>query len=155
MLSPFLDSLTEREAIKDALYRAVIGFDSYDVGMFESAWDGEEVYFDLNGEVTHGMKDIKSKILDFVGPLDTSHTISNIRVDFKEGSTTANLEAYALAQHCPPGKGMDPNGPKFLANSTYNISLNKDVKNGLWRIKSFSMKIIWTQGDPSVMERKT
>ncbi|KAK9364976.1 hypothetical protein V1509DRAFT_634657 [Lipomyces kononenkoae] len=149
-----LTYLTEREAVADALYRSIIGFDSYDVSMFDSAWV-PDIIFDLNGTVFNGPDAIRTHVLDLVGPMDTSHTVSNVRVDVKPGATTASLTAYALAQHCPPGKGTDPNGPKYLTSSRYFLDLVKDESDGLWKIKKFMMKVIWTQGDRSVMQRSS
>ena len=146
-----LTSLTEREAIADALYRTVIGFDSNDVSIFNSAWRAEAV-FDLSGRVVNGLDAIRTQVLDRVGPMDTTHMISNVRVDVKDGASIASLTAYALAQHCPPGKGAEPGGLKYLTASTYALDLVEDESDGLWKIEKFVMKIIWTQGDRSVMQ---
>jgi hypothetical protein len=148
-----LTSLTEREAITDALYRAVIGFDSNDVSIFNSAWSGPDVTFDMSGNIIEGLDAIRTRVLDVVGPMDTTHMVSNVRVDVKYGASTSSLTAYALAQHCPPGKGVEPGSPKFLTASEYFVDLVKDNSDGLWKIKKFTMKIIWTQGDASVMQR--
>jgi len=148
-----LTSLTEREAVADALYRAIIGFDTNDVSIFNSAFSGPDVVFDLSGNVINGLDAIRTQLLDFVGPMDTTHMISNVRVDVKDGASTASLTAYALAQHCPSGKGGEPGGPKYLTASSYFLDLVKDKSDGLWKIKKWAMKIIWTQGDSSVMQR--
>lgn len=147
-----LTSLTEREAITDALYRAVLGFDLNDTAIFKSAWIGEDVTFVFNEEVVQGLETIRTRFLVPVGPMDTTHTISNVRVDLKEGASTAKVNAYALAQHCPPGKGLDPNGPKFLASAIYAVDVVKDKSDGVWKIGKWAMKIIWTQGDTSIMQ---
>jgi SnoaL-like domain len=148
-----LTSLTEREAITDALYRAIIGFDSNNVSIFNSAFIGEDIVFDFNGTAINGLDTVRKQFLDLVGPMDTTHMLSNIRVDVKEGASTASLNAYALAQHCPPGRGNEPNGPKFLAASEYFIDVVKDKSDGTWKIEKWVMKIIWSQGDASVMQR--
>ncbi|KAI9740848.1 MAG: hypothetical protein M1818_004453 [Claussenomyces sp. TS43310] len=148
-----LTSLTEREAIADALQRAVIGFDSNDVSIFNSAWSGPDAVFDLNGNIINGLDAIRTQVLDIVGPLDTMHMISNVRVDVKDGASTASLTAYALSQHCPPGRGGEPDGPKYLAGTTYFLDLVKDQRDGLWKIQKWVIKIIWTQGDRSVIQR--
>lgn len=72
-------------------------------------------------------------------------------MDLKEGNKTASATAYVLAQHCPPGRGNEPDGPKFLAASRYFVDLVKDKDDGLWKIGGLKLKIIWTQGDRSVM----
>lgn len=84
-----------------------------------------------------------------------SSVISNIRVDIPSAtSKTASLNCYALAQHCPPGEGGKPDGRKFLAASEYFVDLEKDESDELWKIAKWAMKIIWTQGDASVMARE-
>ena len=79
--------------------------------------------------------------------------ISNVRVDVKDGADTASLTAYALAQHCPPGKGKEPDASKYLAGGEYCIDLIKDEADGLWKIKKWVLNVIWSQGDASVMQR--
>ncbi|KAK9364639.1 hypothetical protein V1509DRAFT_572598 [Lipomyces kononenkoae] len=148
-----LPGLTEREAVADALYRAILGFDNNDVSIFNSAFIEQDAVFDMSGHVINGIDAIRTQILDLVGPMDTTHTVSNIRVDLKDGASTASLTAHAVAQHCPPGRGKEPDGPKFLSGSTYFIDLVKDESDGLWKIAKYAMKIIWTQGDASVMHR--
>ncbi|RDW75670.1 hypothetical protein BP5796_06491 [Coleophoma crateriformis] len=152
-LPHILTSLTDREAITDALYRAILAFDNHDVAMFNSAFSGPDATFDLAGTFYDGLEAIRTQLLDFIGPMDTTHMLSNIRVDVKDGASSASLTAYAQAQHSPPGKGTDPAGPKFLAGSTYFLDLVKDKSDGLWKVEKWVMKIIWTQGDGSVMQR--
>jgi hypothetical protein len=147
-----LTSLTEREAITDALYRAVIGVDSNDALLFNSAF-GEDAVFHMNGHIINGLDAARAQLLDFVGPMDTTHMISNVRVDIKEKASTASLTAYALAQHCPPGRGRETGGPKYLAAGEYFVDLVKNESDGVWKIEKWEMKSIWSQGDASVMQR--
>jgi SnoaL-like domain len=149
-----LTSLNPREAITDAVYRATLGFDHNDATIFNTAFvpDHESVTFDLNGTLFYGLHDIRTKLLDFVGPMDTTHMISNVRVDIKDGAETAQLNCYALAQHCPKGEGMNAEGRKYLAASEYWVDFAKGEEG--WGIKKWVMKIIWTQGDASVLQRQ-
>lgn len=142
-----LSSLTESEAVIDSLYRAISGFDDNDISLLKSACCGSEFAFEMNGNVFN-----VDQLINFVGPLDTTHMISGIRVDLKEGALTASLTANALAQHCPPGRGLETDGPKFLAGGKYFIDLVKDNTNGLWKIKKWVLKTIWRQGEASVLE---
>lgn len=48
-----LSSLSVREAITDALYRGVIGLDTADVALFDSAFT-DDASFDLNSNVLDG-----------------------------------------------------------------------------------------------------
>ncbi|KAJ5580155.1 uncharacterized protein N7459_006140 [Penicillium hispanicum] len=146
-----LTSLTTREAITDALYRAVRGFDSNDVEFLNSSFIGEDVTLVINGESMNDLTTIREGVFARVGPMDTTHTISNIRIEVKDGAETASLSAIAVAQHCPPGRGKEPDGPKFLAGSEYTLDLVLDQATGLWKIKKWILDILWTQGEPSVM----
>lgn len=67
------------------------------------------------------------------------------------GSGTGH--AYALAQHCPSGRGKEPDGPKYLVGGEYFIDLLKDEEDGMWKIKTWILEVIWRQGDRSVMQR--
>lgn len=147
-----LNLITEREAVADALYRAASAFDDNDVGLFNSAMC-EDVIFKMNENVITGREAIKTQFLDFVGPKDTTHMISNVRVDLKPGDKTASLSAYAQAQHCHPGQGCDTSSPKYMSGSRYNLNLVKDKEN-VWKIKEWNMKIIWLEGDASVLLRE-
>lgn len=151
-----LASLTPREAVIDALYRAAIACDEHDVELFDSAWAGEDVTAEFHdGEnekmVLPNLSMIRTYILHQVGPMDTTHSVSNARVVIDDGGDTAFLTATSLAQHCPPGTGKDPNGPKFLVGGKYSVNLIKD-DTGLWKIKKWVLNMVWKQGDPSIMQ---
>jgi SnoaL-like domain len=149
-----LTSLAAREAISDALYRAITGFDHNDVSIFNSAFAGEDAIMELREDETkiiRGLSAIRTEVLGPVGPMDTTHMISNMRIEVKDGANTASLTAYALEQHCPPGKGKDPNGPKYLVGAEYFIDMVRDEEDGLWKIKKWVLEVIWHQGDPSVL----
>ncbi|CZR52689.1 uncharacterized protein PAC_02566 [Phialocephala subalpina] len=150
-----LSSLSPREAITDALHRAISGFDHNNVPLFNSAFISSEtdVTFDLSGRPFNGLESVRKGLLDFIGPMDTTHMISNVRVEVKDGADTAKVNCYALAQHALPGQGTDTGGKKFLAASEYWVDLVKEEKDGLWKIKNWIIKFIWTQGDASVMQR--
>ena len=147
-----LTGLNDREACTDTVYRVLKGFDHHDVSMLDSGFEGEDVTLVLGGNEIKGLSNIKSNILDLVGPMATTHTVSNVRVDIKEGGKTATFNAYALAQHCPPGTGLELDGRKYLAASEYFIDLVK-VEDGSWKVKKWEMNIIWQQGDHTVMQR--
>ena len=155
-----LPSLNTNEAIADALYRATIGFDRNDFAIFGSAFaeDGSlEIITGPNDPnqrtSVNGLSTLKTQIFDHVGPMDTTHMISNVRINHKPGDNIASLTAYALAQHCPPGRGAEFDGPKYIAGAEYRIDLVQDQSDGLWKIKKWVIDAIWRQGDPSVIQR--
>ncbi|PWY81395.1 hypothetical protein BO83DRAFT_434748 [Aspergillus eucalypticola CBS 122712] len=148
-----LPALPLREAIVDPVYRAVLSFDGNDLPLFESAFF-EDAAFDLNGNVMEGRAAIKSGSWDNVSKLDTTHFLSNVRINLpSEDSTTATVTASALAQHFRTGQGNQPDTTRLTSGSLYSIDVAKDPAdvNGLWRIKLWRMKLVWTEGDWGVM----
>jgi len=147
-----LTSLTEREAIVDALYRALLGFDVNDYSLFKSAFSEPDAVVEISENAIQGTEAIRTKLYDLVAAMDTTHMISNVRIEVKDGASVAFLSAYSLAQHCPLGKGQEPEGPKYTGGTIYLIDLVKDENDGIWKIKKWAMNGIWGQGDKSVME---
>lgn len=152
-----LPNLNTNEAIADAVYRAATGFDRNDIAILETAI-AEDCSFEITAgpnerRVVDGLSTLKTQVFDHVGPMDTTHMISNVRVNHKAGDNVASLTAYALAQHCPPGRGKELDGPKYIAGAEYLVDLVQDHGDGLWKIKKWVVDIIWRQGDPSVMQR--
>ncbi|KAK5021558.1 hypothetical protein LTS07_010855 [Exophiala sideris] len=150
-----ISSLPLREAVADALYRCVLGLDCNDWDMFRSSLaEGEDISMELKGSISiKGPDQIKQFIFDFIGPLDTTHHISNIRVDVKDGDDTATLSANAVAQHYREGEGPDPTTAHLMTGSIYVLDLVKDGKDDLWKIKKWSAKIVWRDGDRSIIDR--
>lgn len=147
-----LHSISPREAVADALYRCVSGLDTNDRELFRSAWlNNDNVTFDMDGKVTTGLDGLTNGLLAFIGPLETLHVISNVRVDLKEGSDAAYLTAYALATHYRPGEGMNPAAKALTSGSQYCIDVVKDGKDGVWKVKDWRMHIIWVDGDRSIV----
>ncbi|GAB1200326.1 hypothetical protein APSETT444_009696 [Aspergillus pseudonomiae] len=130
-----LPSLSFREAIADALHRAVLAFDIADSALLNSALTADAI-LDLDG----------------VSKLDTTHFVSNGRVDVIEGASVASMTASVLSQHYRPGTGKVPGAEYLMAGSLYSLDLVRDDTEGLWKIKRWNMKVIWTMGDASVME---
>lgn len=148
-----LPSLTQRESIADALYRAAIASDHHDTTLFDSAWAGEDVSMEIhdsNKRVLQGLSLIRTNVLDRVGPMDTTHNISMVRVNYEDGADTASLTATSMAQHAPSGTGRDPNGSKYTVGGEYAVDLVKDEVGG-WRIKKLVLNVVWTSGDASLM----
>jgi hypothetical protein len=94
-LAHSLTGLSDREAITDALYRAILAFDNNDVSLLESAFSESDAIFQMDDRVFKGIDRIKS-ILKGVGPLGTTHTVSTIRIKLKSGDSTAKLTATAV-----------------------------------------------------------
>ena len=75
MSQPYLSSLTQREAITDALYRAALGSDHHDEALFNSAWAGEDVSMEIhdgsNPKVLPNLSLIRTVVLNRVGPMQS------------------------------------------------------------------------------------
>ncbi|KAJ6088814.1 hypothetical protein N7486_009376 [Penicillium sp. IBT 16267x] len=145
-----LPSLTTREAITDTLHRAVLPFDTHDKALLESSFLPDAV-LDLDGRVLNGLDEICTQCYDFVSKLDTTHFISNVRINLVEGASTASMTASALSQHYRPNTGKTPGATNFMGGSLYYLDVVRDDTDGSWKIKSWRMKIIWTTGDVGVM----
>lgn len=144
-----LPSLTAREAIADTLHRAVLAFDTDDKALLESSFLAEAV-FDLDGRVMNGLDEICTQSFDIISKLDTTHFISNVRVQHVEGASTASMTASAFSQHFRPKEGNTPGATYFMAGSLYWLDVVRDIE-GLWKIKTWKMKVIWTTGDAGVV----
>ncbi|CZR49506.1 uncharacterized protein FPRO_15866 [Fusarium proliferatum ET1] len=139
--------LTEREAIGDALYRAVLAFDYSDEALLLSAIT-EDIDAEMPGSTAHGVAEFKAAVFDRVSKLDTTHFLSNLRVNIAS-SSTATATCSALAQHVRPRQGADPSSAKFTSGAFYTCDM---VKIGhLWKMKTWKASIIWLDGDPAVL----
>lgn len=151
-----LTGLSPREAITDAMYRVIIGLDTNNLELFDSGWvaNGADASFEMNGNVVASLDAIHDNMFKVIGPLDTTHFINNVRVEYKDGADTAYLTASALAQHFGAGEGLAPEAKRLLSGSMYFIDLVKDEGDGLWKVKKWAMKLIWKEGDMNIVRPK-
>ena len=105
---------------------------------------------DDNERVLQGLSLIRTNVFNRVGPMDTTHNISMVRVNYQDGADTASLTATSTAQHASSGTGRDPNGTKYTVGGEYSVDLIKD-EAGVWKIKKLVLNVIWTSGDASLM----
>jgi hypothetical protein len=146
-----LTALSPREAVADALHRTLLGIDSNNRDLFESGCLKNESLtvvagpFVMNGWAA--MNDSFLKLFDLV----TTHITSNIRVELKDGADTASLTAHALSYHVRPDDALKPEDTSYTASSLYFIDLVKDSNDGLWKIKKWEIKVLWTTGDSAIV----
>jgi SnoaL-like domain len=148
-----LSGLSTREQLIDVVLRGALSFDENDEALFNSCWPTEEpekVFVSIVGTEFRGVEEFR-KCFQQVGPMDTQHNLSNFRVEVEEGASTAKLYCHAFAQHFRPGEGTKPGAPNFLAVGVYDIDAIKE--KGEWKIKNWSLRLRWSQGDYSVMGR--
>ena len=143
-----LNGLTDREAIADALYRVVLAFDHADEELLKSAFATDKPRFEMPGHVLEGIPEMKAAVFDRVSKLDTTHFLSNIRVNI-QSPTTAQATCSAMAQHAATGKGVEGDGAKLTSGGFYYSDMIKE--GDLWKIQTWRASFVWLVGDRSVM----
>ncbi|KAA8644079.1 hypothetical protein EYZ11_005448 [Aspergillus tanneri] len=147
-LSP---ALTTREAIADALHRCMIGMDTNDTALFDSAHT-QDAQWNIGGRVVQGLQAIHRECYEkTIMTLDTTHYVTNIRIHVLDGASEGSLSALYQAKHFRGQTGTVPGAPSYTMGGVYFLNLVKDETDGLWKIKEFRMKKLWVEGDPSVM----
>jgi len=140
-----------REAVADALYRCVLGLDTNDRELFESACLTDESAVVVAGSDTIRGWTAINEIMSRVFLLVTTHFITNVRVELKDDST-ASMSAHAIACHVRPEDALKPEDTSYTAGCLYFLDLVKDHDtDGLWKIKKWEIKIRWTTGDIKVL----
>lgn len=147
-----LPSLTTREAIADALHRAILGFDTADQTLLDSALTPDAV-MDLDGRIMTGLDEIHSECFEHIAKMETTHFITNVRISVPDGASTAKITAHALSQHYRPGDGKIPDSAHLTGGSLYDIHAVKDERDGLWKMSIWKIKPIWFSGDWNVMKQ--
>lgn len=147
-------SLDPRQAVADALYRCILGIDTNDQELFESAYlHDESASFVLGPVSINGWNNI-SKFLSRVFELTTTHFVTNVRVKIKGDLKTAYMTAHVLAYHMLPEDALKVEDKSYTAGCLYFIDLVKNDADGSWKIKRWEIKQNWTTGDAGVMQRK-
>ncbi|KAJ9489640.1 hypothetical protein VN97_g3654 [Penicillium thymicola] len=143
-------ALSSREAIADALYRCVLGLDTNDSALFDSAFTSTAT-FSINDKVSSGLPAIHTDCFDVISKLETTHFVTNIRINIADGGVKATATASALAQHYGGGKGLQPDQSRLLAGALYYTDLARDEESGLWKIEAFRMTTSWGERDWGVV----
>ena len=129
-----LPGFSTREAITDALSRVIPALDTNNPHLFKSAWVPVSASFIMNGN-TMGLDDI----FTLIGPLETTHSINNVRVDVK-ADASAHMTASALANHFRPGEGVDTEKKGCMGGSLYEADVVRE--GAMWRIKKWAMRVV-------------
>jgi hypothetical protein len=146
-----IEALENREAVIDALYRFAAGQDENDGALFESAF-AEDAELDFVQPAQRlgvtlapfkGRESIVDSIMPVVTRLDTTHTVTNPRVQVS--GDRASLTALVEAQHLPKGD----HGRHLLLKNVYRVALRREA--GEWRITHMRIENIWLQGEASVL----
>ena len=106
--------LTDREAVSDALYRLVTSLDTGDEALLRSFLT-DDVVLNLSGTVVERFKAVHDMCFSTVAPMDTTHHLTNMRVNTI--NDTAHASCSALAQHFRPGEGLATGSTFYLAGA--------------------------------------
>lgn len=145
----------DRLEITDALHRFAFGLDHNDPGTLASALT-EDCTFDFTPAASKlgidfpkltGRDKVVSSVLSLIGPLDTSHTVSNVRV--KVNGDSATLYAYVMAQHFMPGDGPRRGTENALLMNRYYCEAMRDGQQ--WRLRRVKIDNAWAEGDPEIL----
>jgi hypothetical protein len=141
-------SPSDRDAIEDTLHRMVIGLDTNDPEMFDSAL-AEDAKWELHTRTLESRKEIHEQSYDVdIINLDTTHYVSSIRIHMTDDGAGASVSAMYEAHHYRGGRGTIPGAARYSTGGIYFLRLIKlENEPGKWRISFSKMKPIWTEGD--------
>src|SRR5437588_7804816 len=145
----------DRYEIADALHRFAFGLDHGDADSLASTLM-EDCVLDfrpagkklgLDFPKLTGRQAIVDALIPLIGPLDTSHTISNLQIEISDDSAT--LYCYVLAQHFMPRQGPKPETENALLMNRYDCQLVRDGQK--WRFRQIVIDNAWAQGNPEIL----
>ncbi|TFY86664.1 nuclear transport factor 2 family protein [Pseudomonas kairouanensis] len=146
-----LKTAAERLAVIDTLHRFAAGIDLKDSALLASAFTLDAVSdfrpaaakAGFEYPVLEGRDAIVAALSAALGPLDTTHSVSNARVTL-DGSH-ARLDALVEAQHVPQS---DPSR-HYLMKNRYDVKLVREGSE--WRIQRVTVDNVWRTGDIAVL----
>ena len=145
----------DRYEIADALHRFAFGLDHGDADSLASVLTEDCVLdfrpagrkLSLDFPKLCGRQAILDAIIPLLGPLDTSHTVSNLQIETTDDSAT--LYCYVMAQHFMPHEGARPGSENALLMNRYDCELLRD--GGKWRFRKMTIDNAWAQGNPEIL----
>jgi hypothetical protein len=98
--------------------------------------------------VLTGRDTVIANMIGAVGPLDTTHMVSN--VTYRGVDDGYRIDAYALAQHFLPGEGPSVTATRHaLMGNTWELHV-RETPDGP-RVARFTMDCRWMEGDATVL----
>jgi hypothetical protein len=145
----------DRFEIADALYRYAFGLDHGDPDSLASALTEDCVLdFTAGGRklgidfpVLTSREAALKTLIPMLGPLDTSHTASNLQIEVS--GDTATMHGYIMSQHFMPGDGPRRGSDYALLMNRYDTELVRD--GAKWRFKRILIDNAWAEGDPGIL----
>lgn len=145
----------DRYEIADALHRFAFGLDHGDADSLASAFAQDCVLdfrpvgrkLGLDFPVLTGRQAILDTLIPFLGPLDTTHTASNLQIEIS--GDTATLYGYVMSQHFMPREGSRRGSENALLMNRYDCELTRDGQK--WRFNRVTIDNAWLQGDAEIL----
>ncbi len=146
----------DRYEIGDALHRFAFGLDHSDADSVASAL-AEDCRLDfrpagrklgLEYSIFEGRDAIVKAIIPLIGPLETTHTASNLQIEVD--GDTATLYAYVLSQHFMPRESAQPGADFALLMNRYDCALAREGKK--WKFKRITIDNAWAQGNFEILD---
>jgi hypothetical protein len=151
--------LEDRQEITDVLFRVAAGIDLADAELLATTVT-DDVVVDLGPAtrkigfdfpVLETSERAIGTILYVVGSLDTSHSMTNVRVSLNGDTAIANC--YVMAQHFLPGEGPRPDRTAHaLMMNRYRAAFLRTA--GGWRMRRLDVENAWFEGDPAILVPK-
>jgi len=145
----------DRTEIADTMYRYAFGLDHGDPDSLASALT-EDCVLDftsggqklgINFPILNGREMVLSTLISMLGPLDTSHTASNLQIEVS--GDTATMHGYIMSQHFMPGEGPRRGSDYALLMNRYDTELVRD--GAKWRFQRVMIDNAWAEGDPGII----
>lgn len=137
------------------MYRYAFGLDHGDPDSLASALS-EDCVLDFTSAgkklgidfpVLTGRDVVLQVLIPMIGPLDTSHTASNLQIEVS--GDTATLHGYLMSQHFMPGQGPRQRSDHALLMNRYDAELVRDGQK--WRFTRVVIDNAWAEGDPGIL----
>ncbi|TPX66357.1 hypothetical protein SpCBS45565_g04506 [Spizellomyces sp. 'palustris'] len=151
-----LQDLLDHHQITSAIHRYAHGLDANDSASLSSAFT-EDATLDFTPAATRigisfpvmpGLPTILAVMLPTIGPLDTSHTVTNIQTNLHgdEGKLTCLIES----EHYPASEGPKAESVKHITLMNRYEAQVVRVGNE-WKMKNVLVYNLWAVGDTSVI----
>jgi ketosteroid isomerase-like protein len=141
--------LRDRAEVIDALFRFALGLDLRDRDLAASAFAADARLESRTarqpgaGQVMDGRDTIVDAVLATIAPLDTTHVVTNPRIEVN--GDTAALTAIVEAQHLVTAD----HSRSALLKNRYAAILSRDGQR--WVIQQVRVETIWQAGDPAAV----
>ena len=142
----------DRDAITDALYRFAAGQDLRDRALLDSAFAGDATLdftavaakLGVTIPVFEGRQMIADIVWTSTEPLDTTHTVTNVRVIAYDGDR-ASVTALIEAQHLP----KDDHSRNLFLKNRLAVELLREGE--AWMMELMTFENAWQEGEAGVL----